>query len=424
MAENSKKDFIYVKQIDPNYCGPACVEMLLWYYGLGQKALDQGKVVDKLLKDYNKPLQKHLAALDNVFKSQTLEQSGLDTTNERWKKWVTRPDEIVNMIHGFQIGNSSSSPSPLSELWYNFYCLSKNDHEVNRGKFLEDLERRVKDPDQPPIIIPIHDASHWVVICEMADDGKTFIGKDPLYFGKTEKISPFGITSLKGTIKISNKPQNFSNPINLLMIERHDDPEIMLNIFSRKNLQPISIPISPSRDPGTPMTPAAILEIVRAWLIQSGGNELKGVGRRSSLFNLSPPLLVRRADRENYDYYLVAVKNNNGEVTQLIRLDAITGEYLDSIQMDPTVLKLELSPNDISAAQASNARQSVSVTQASTAANLMWQPSVESQSAFFPFHQTTEGGATRYRRIDGRTFDTLTPLGPMASSKNDSISNV
>ena len=411
MAEYSKKNFTYAKQIDENYCGPASVEMLLRYYDL---KVDLSK---------NKSLQPYIASFENKSLSQTQAQTNLDSKEDPWGKWVTRPVEIVNMLHGFE---ATQTQAPLSKLWINFFCEAKDDHAANRAKFLTKLEERIKQGDQPPLIVPIHDNSHWVVIYKLLDEGKTktFIGKDPLFFKTKETISSSGITSLKGTINISDNPLNFSSPLNLLMIEMNEDNN---NITSRQGWQNRNMPLSPGRLPGTLMTPAAILEIVRAWLSQSENPDLVKIGRRSSPLNLGQPFLVRRADRENYDYYLVAVKNNNGEVTQLIRLDAITGGYLDSIQMDPTALKFELSAKDLvaqSPPQGINARQSIATSQASIAQNLMWQPSVESQSAFFPFHQLTEGSNPSYRRIDGRIFDTLTPLGPMASSQNDSTSGV
>ena len=391
--EYSKNNFSYAKQIDPNYCGPASVEMLLRYYGL------------KADLKKNDPLQKHIAALEKAYLSQTQVQTNANSETDPWGKWVTRPVEIVNMLHGFV-----AKDPPLSKLWYNHFR-REQDHSQNVSNFLTALESKIKDPDQPPLIVPIHDNSHWVVIYKLNDDEqtKTFIGKDPLYFKQTEEVSSYGITSLKGTISISSNPLNFSSPLNLLMIEKNEAND---DINSRHGWQSIDIPISPIRLPGTLMTPAAILEIVRAWLSKSGSLELSSIGRRSSPFNLSPPLLVRRADRDNYDYYLVAVKNNNDKVTQLIRLDAITGEYLDSMQLDPTVLHLELSPNNLvtqGVLGKINARQSASATLASNAQNLMWQPTVESQSAFYPFHEVIIGGQPSYLRIDGTPFARITP---------------
>lgn len=416
-------DFKAFKQIDDNYCGPACVEMLLSYFGLRPGSVK------------SKDLQKIIASYDMKARLGTEELTNKNPQQDQWGPWVTRPIEIVNMLHGIQDWlkeKKYSDTDKLSKLWINHFT----EQADNIENFMKNLEEKLKDRDQPALIVPIHDGSHWVVLHKYTDeDGKiSFIGKDPLIHSKVENMGQ-DITSLKGTITISRNRLNFSNPINLLMIMftgGKDGIEIG-NTNSRKGWTNVISPPPQPRSPQKILEPAEIFDRAKKELSASlGAKKASPVGRISLAANLNTPLLVKQASRPNNDYYLVTEKNAAGETTKMTRWDAQTGDILDSLVIEPTLLILGKNATgptqgnllvnvNLSLPKATNARVSANWSNAlkdelnktdshgNNAPKLIWEPSRESESAFFPFYEVTANNETTYVRIDGTHFRKINP---------------
>lgn len=435
----AKHDFPRIIQERSNWCGPACVEMMLKYLGVEISTSGFSSLQDKIHSFEHK-------TVDNTVKYMAVNE----TKDDEWQGFATSPVEIVNMFQG--LAKELDKPAkgsqlvahlganPLSELSMNYFSIdariNKDDPESESRKdkvwqFLGHLADVINQDSKPPVMIPLYGISHWVVLYEAKVTTKpmgkrrwTFTGKDPEQY-------PPNINSKNpnaGIITITDSYDNFDNPTNLVCIEPLPNGNIA---NSRQGWNLGGTPVLPTRPPGTPIPPAEILNLVRAELNASDNKDLKMIGRRTAILNLGEPVLIRRPDRPNYDYYLVAVKNNNREVVQLFRMDALTGAYLDSLQIDPTVLYFDIQANDpatqsmlrsinLQLPRSNNARQSLSSLQESNAPNLIWIPSAQSQSPFYPFHQV---GSLAYVRIDGARFPDLTKLGPATiGGKETSVS--
>lgn len=430
MTTYTKNEFPIVKQASDELCGPACVEMLLKYYGIR---------VNK------KPPYKSLQAQISTLYGETPYPGTESLTvipegqSDRWKDFFTRPIEIVNMLHGIAKAFTDNSStlitifdpiSKLPQLWMHDFSLKGGDEDI--ANFLDRLMEKFRNQDHPPLIIPIHGNSHWVILNELtvpSDDDElprdvkkyknwSFNGKDPFN---------------KGIINISGNFSNFDEPANLVVIEFTD---MGSNANSRHGWVNSPLPpVTPVRSPGKPIDRQLIPEIVHQALIDYGIRPPDILGRRVSSERLSDPLLVTRLDRPNYDFYLVALLEQNNNVNMLIRLDAQTGDYLDSLQIDSTPLILgvkatdpvnqsmlrSINPqpvNSVNARQANIWFQAFTTelkktdAQGNNIPNLMWQPSRDSQSAFFPFYKVTVGDQSSYVRIDGRSVPppTETPV--------------
>ncbi|HQR31520.1 MAG TPA: C39 family peptidase [Blastocatellia bacterium] len=424
----AKHNFPRIIQEQSNWCGPACVEMMLKYLGVEISTTGFSSLQDKISSFEHK-------TVDNTMKYMAVNE----TDKDEWQDFATSPVEIVNMFQGLakeldtpQQGSqlvAHLGANPLSELSMNYFSIDARKYkddpnsEIRKEKiweFLGHLADVINQDSKPPIIIPLHGFSHWVVLYDVKVTANqpgnrrwTFTGKDPeQYPPKTKSKNPKA-----GIITVTDSSDNFDNPVNLVCIEPLPNGNVA---NSRQGWNLGAPPALPTRPPGTPISPEEILNLVRKELSATGDNVLNMIGRRAAMFSLATPVLVRRLDRPNYDYYLVAVKDNNGEVVQLFRMDALTGAYLDSLQIDPAVLYFDIQANDpatqsmlrsikLQLHNSSNARQSLSALQASNAPNLIWQPSAQSQSPFYPFHKVAEGDKSAFIRIDGTHFQQINP---------------
>lgn len=420
----AKSDFPRIEQVKSNMCGPACVEMMLRYYGIKAVPYKSGEKKEP-------SLQEQIASYSLAFVDHTKYYTSLaddpDPNKDPWNNFASRPVELVNMFQSIaqRIGNTSNS-KPLTDLWINYFSINaisadKLTREDKIWQYLAHLQSKIEAPDHPPLIIPIHEESHWVVLYDVTvsknkEKGKghwVFKGKDPVQYStkKSKKKNPNA-----GLITISDNYYNFDNPVNLVCIEIVEQKN-SIDIFSRKNLSTVRPP-KLDRNPGVPVAPDLVLKSVRKELSAINQRNSGSLDQRLSSFkmaplNLTPPVLVRRLDRPNYDYYLLGEKDENGEIVQLIRADALTGEFLDSLQIDPTELIFDINEgnsetqsrrraNTLRPTDLPNIGQSQLEAQATVPTNLVWKPSEQSMSAFFPLHQIKP---EMFRRIDGVTFN-------------------
>lgn len=428
-----EKDFGSFEQVESNYCGPACIEMLLDYFGLRPSGVT------------SESLQKTILSFEGDGKVPATDSF----KPGQWEDWVTNPIELVNMLHGIKgevTAINEEKAERLSKLWVNYFIKQPN-QGANAEAFMTDLENKLKDPSQPALIIPIHDSSHWVILHRVTnnDGKKTFIGKDPMVYSKKEKLDK-SVTSYKGTITIARNKLNFSSPDNLLMVMFTGDE--VKNINSRHTYTggpslPTPVPI---QLPGTPVQPQEIIARLNEQLVTLGMKAPSSVGR-VAFTAFTPPLLVNQRHKPNSDYYLVTEKNAAGEITQIIRMDARTGDFLDSLQLEPVPLILGknvmepvqgrlLTGASVPVNNAANARMAstwlnatireLNKTDASgnNVPKMIWEPCKESESAFFPFYEVTVNNEPSYLRIDGARFSkiTSTSVPVKAPDPNDSKS--
>jgi hypothetical protein len=465
---NNLKNVQYAWQQDSNKCGPACIEMLLRYYGLVPAGAD------------SKSLQEAIAQLEDK-KSKSNNEPNF--TAGQWGDWVTTPIELIGIIRQifltktFGLSNNNIGSNevgiptdhPLGKLSLSYFSsMSETDGDLNADNFMNHLAAHLNDPNQPPLIVPIHEASHWVVLHGIEVTGKktTFIGKDPWqgyeYSKKQTSQSGSSKPSPDGTIRIARKKRNFNGKENQLIVMLTTDgldgnfrtmghakstpsstSPIPQTLPTSPVVQPPKVPIAkpgkivrpqPVTNPSAPVSisvsPTTLTDVIRQELVEYGFCSSDKAAE--FMQSLSPPLLVNQTNQPNSDYFLVTQKNSAGEAIQIFRFDATPGEeygkFLDALQTQPTRLSFEVNVTPVALKPVTLATGRVAMpspvvkaeTQVNNAPKLLWQPCREAQSPFFPYYEVIVENKPTYRRTDGFKFTNVTATS--AAVKNDASS--
>lgn len=140
------------------------------------------------------------------------------------------------------------------------------------------------------------------------------------------------------------------------------------------------------------------------------------------------PLLVQRLDATGDFYYLVPIGSSETAIDAVVRVDGLTGEYLEANAFVSS--GADRSWGSMAAewrtefdtrrriAERTSVRtegSGVSSTEPATVRvhpSFVWKPCVESRSPFYPFRLVATQFGTLYVRIDGKEFSSLTDLGP------------
>lgn len=403
-----KNEFPYARQIGTIYCGPACAQMMLKYFQV-PIVLHDGKSEQQILFDYISSKPPGEVPISD---------------NPAWASWITGPHRMVNILHG---ADASSAH------WINYFdkSLHQNSTSSARDAFLVSLVDRAKNESStPPPIIPIHDSSHWVILYQYVDkDGKkSFNGQDPIYYPEDTGIglSSGDSYSWEGKINVAHKNINFKRAENFLMIEQ---TIINANMTSRMGRQPILIPdvIDPPISQPMKVIPAdTIKKIVPEKLNAFGITSPCLAGKHIQGTRPTTPLLVDRLDSppsdNSDDYYLIGMQNSNNENYLLVRINATTGLYLDSLGTPPTQYLLGNSTSGTFLNQVLSTMPSDLASpfqqQLQNSPKLVWKPCAQSQSAFFPFYEVaipatpTRRKVKYYVRIDGKYFSEAQLMPP------------
>lgn len=147
-----------------------------------------------------------------------------------------------------------------------------------------------------------------------------------------------------------------------------------------------------------------------------------------ALRSLWQPLLVQRLDATDDFYYLVPVGSSDEAIGAVVRVDGLTGEYLESSAFAPrgaertwgsmaAEWRTEIDTRRRIAARAPvrTGDSGVSATESAMVRvhpPFVWKPCVESRSPFYPFRLVATQSGQFYVRIDGKEFASLTDLGP------------
>jgi hypothetical protein len=140
------------------------------------------------------------------------------------------------------------------------------------------------------------------------------------------------------------------------------------------------------------------------------------------------PLLVRRLDvtdpARTY-YYLVPVGPNDYTIGVAARVNGVSGKLIGCKAVVPGGKKPwglmiadyrtdDETPSSIASRTPVVSGEPIApdVRGIGIHPALVWKPCVESRSPYYPFRLVTVGGRTKYVRIDGKEFESLTPLGP------------
>jgi hypothetical protein len=419
-----KREIPYTKQAKFDYCGPACALMVLSYLGeLVAETEIEKETHQHTLFDIADKLNNPNDPLNNVD----------EEILEEWAGWTTTPQEMVNMLHTAPQGTGNILITAFSKanIWVNYFATAE-DTDQNRGNFLAALRAITKDEtEKPPAIVPVHDWSHWVVLSQYAEnttqDGKvfkSFVGHDPISeSAKIEKED--GSYSYQGIINLADNPLNFESQTNFLLVQDTNNQNNAI-------LRPAAAthPAAPIDLPPNPIALAAAQSIAKQRLKEFGVTNPCLSGRHLSRTVPGVPYHVKRLDRPDgtRDYYLIGMQNEASKENRLLlRLDILTGSYLDSLTIPPTrylldkprydAVLIERTKKQLNPRQPliPNAKQrwinAFERTLVNLDAPLVWRPCKESPSAFYPFFDVKENNTTLfYVRIDGKVFPALTPL--------------
>ncbi|MFN0110375.1 MAG: hypothetical protein ACKVZH_16080 [Blastocatellia bacterium] len=396
--------FPYHRQDDEAMCGPACAQMVLDYLG------DQVPIPDQ--EDFRKKADALPSPTHTVWE------------NIEYDKWATRPDELEFALR--PLGN------PLKFTFDAYYKGSPGSYKslLSTGS--------INNKSQACPIVPVHGAfyykqqfdgvieakgysdlakydansnydAHWVVFFKYESNG--FVGNDP-YFPLT-----------KGAFPHSNHVGEKKDGCKTVLIHVNGDKEsirdINFPVINRAAVlwkprvgenQRIALPFPTEAPPiERPFLPPAPLRMTVSDAANQPFNEASARGQMNNfgLFTRTPcntylsgttfgtPRLVHRLDVFGRDYYLVPMLKPDGNSTAMIRVDAPTGEYLDSLYysenpflFDKSKLRQARLQSVIQQlTQFDNKWGKAFSTQISEpATEMVWLPCKQSRSAFFPFY--------------------------------------
>ncbi|MBI1763986.1 MAG: hypothetical protein HYR56_21380 [Acidobacteria bacterium] len=393
--------FPYHRQDEKTQCGPACAQMVLSYLRTNQtlpKQVDLRQDADKLGAATNPTWQKY-----------------------DYDAWATRPDELKHTL-----GLRQQSFNVAFEAYY--YGKAKD--------YLPWLRNRINNTTyQTYPIVPVHgtfyykkqlssvieakgysnlvtyDAksdydAHWIVLFKHDSNG--FVGNDP-YFPLTKGADVHANPDVCKTVLIHiNGSDTAIGDYNFPVINRAavswaSSPGGIPG--GRIGWQPPSeaSPIQPPLLPPPPLPMMSFDAPNRAFDETSVRRQMDSFG----LFTNPPcnaylsgtsfgtPRLVRRLDVIGRDYYLVPMLKPSGNSSAMVRVDAPTGIYLDSLYYseNPFIfdkgqlrqMRWEATLKQI--AQFDNRLLNPFITQINEpATEMVWLPCKESRSAFFPFY--------------------------------------
>jgi hypothetical protein len=377
----------YHRQLEDNYCGPACAQMILDYLGVFET--DQASLAGSVNST-------GISALEGGV----------------YNSWFTRPDELVTMLH-----SQALDPDRPFVHW-NF-----PDH----SQFRTQLKNFVEDQSIPPPIVPVHGlAGHWVVLFQYHVNGRnrSFIGHDPSFNQKDRGAIPGGPV----VINIADQRKNFRHARNLVAIVKSPD------VDAREGGQDAPADEMEQTGRGLDPLPSIASEQFPPQNIPRQAMEemiAYGVIDPESSRGISPdptpgaPLLVKVLDEPDENYYLIGLQHSSNKNRYLTRLDAYEGQYLDSLSIPPT--EYLLGKSAIGSEVYKNVYKQL-VTQMKKELwfrafdmelsrtnpdgveepNLIWKLCNESLSPYYPFYEVRAEQTTFYVRIDGVVFTNLT----------------
>lgn len=436
--------FPYVKQEKDNYCGLACVQMVLEYMDVN--VLDVLNInIDVTGMDNEQVNLAKQNAIALKEKSPVNHIKGVitDETLDKWnQEMVTSPQEAVAMLQSFL------DPLGTKENYWILYFAKENDPDNGpdaKQRFQTSLEfsmerfsLNTQSDKIPPPLVPIHGGAHWVVLFEYRktereedkDLLREYIGHDPIYYNKKPSKKTVTNYSYAGVIHIAcDEAKNFVNPETFLLISETDN-----DVFGKKGPElrlPPTVIVLPKKAPSVDAIREAALNALITYGFRKRGVANDHINGTSP----SAPLLVSRLDQKNrktpgdLDYYLIGMQDKAKNNYLLIRVDARSGRYLDSLGIPPTQYLLGSSAitkprselmNTVISQFPSN-RRNVWATalenelrKTNSFGNnspwLVWKPCFQSLSAFYPFYEITSGNETFYVRVDGAYFPRLTTV--------------
>lgn len=439
--------FPYHRQDDEAMCGPACAQMVLSHLKT-QKLPQQGE----LRQDADK--------LD-------------PPSQEIWKRyvddaWATRPDELEHALWLRQ--------EPLKanfEAYYNgsikdFIQTDDAGKKITGIGYLSRLRKWIRDSTSPTYpIVPVHgpfyykqqrnkaieahgysnlakyDAksnydAHWVVLFKHDFEG--FLGNDP-YFPLT-----------KGANADAHEKDDKCKPV--LIHINGTETQIGDYIFPAINRTAVSWTVAPVIHPGgriawrppteeSPIQPPLLpppplpmipfdtpnkkfdeIEIKREWVRQQMESFGLFANRPCSTYlsgtTFGTPRLVRRLDVIGRDYYLIPMLKPDGNSTAMVRVDAPTGIYLDSLYYleNPFIFdKSQLRQTRFQSTSQqltqfdSKLGKAFSTQISEPATEMVWLPCRESRSAFFPFYVIKPDSNRPDWRVPVRVDWSIFPFG-------------
>lgn len=423
-------NFPYHRQDDEAMCGPACAQMVL---------------------DYLK--QSLHSQIDLRLVADSLGNATVATwQNYEYDGWATRPDELgfallplgqaINLTFTAQykgnpskyktllstdsISHSDSPTYPIVPVHGAFYYKQQFGDSIEAMGY-SDLAEADRDAKSS------YDA-HWIVLFKHENDG--FVGNDPYFHlssgdGKHSPTKPNGekTDTCKTVLIHINGSTDSIRDINFPEINRAailwKGSTSVSRIAGRPPVEPPLIEPPYLSSPPLKFRPSPKRnKIFNQTALRSQMRSLGLFSNRPCATYLAgtdfgPPRFVRRLDVPYQDYYLVPMLKPDGNSAALVRVNASTGDYLDSLYYSENPFLFDESPeretlvNSIIPERLTNMRKSKWKKHFSTQIDepqteMVWLPCKQSVSAFFPFYVIQATDERFLVRVDGKVFPKLT----------------
>jgi len=454
--------FPYHRQKDSNACGPACAVMILDF--LVESGFSGFKVLQSGIDSWG-----------------TKPSVPKNTPGYPYNSWATRPDEFEQGLDGYNADPANSANQIDVDFIYRYFGdvpiqdFRKLLIDSLQGKLLLD-STSIGHPIYP--IVPIHGSffyypgsnpniaadgysdkitsvtelsksnypSHWIQLFIFESGG--FIANDPYFriglvpeFGpdahdrkgccdnhKTVLLHFSGSTQSTGSA-LSPFEKNFPelNSVAILYLSKSSlgkrrQPEQTL---------PGDFPPARPRQGRCANKVLKLTDVVsqmRSFGLFSNlptANYLDKTHPSTSLdLNWGTPRLIRRLDAKCNDYYLIPLYKRNADLSikesnVMVRVDASTGSYLDSLYYSENPLLIDqtsTTPNLMQyiSDQFTNMKKprwqaafDQQINEPTT--EMIWLPCQQSISPFFPFYVITVKATSErfFVRLDGRVFEKL-----------------
>ncbi|MBP6824070.1 MAG: hypothetical protein KA368_21160, partial [Acidobacteria bacterium] len=258
--------------------------------------------------------------------------------------------------------------------------------------------------------------AHWIVLFKFENDG--FYGHDP-YFKLSKGKNPHSQNDLckKVLIHINNKIGDYNFP-------HYSRTAICLDlntplVIGKRPIFPLIKPpflprLFPIRRFGRPNEPFSERS-VRIQMQSFGLFTNPPCNQYLAGTNFGVPRLVRRLDVIGRDYYLIPMLRPDGSSAALVRVDAPTGQYLDSLYYSESPLLLDNSQErqhliaQIKGELPNKWKNAFTQQINEPLTEMLWLPCGQSLSAFSPFYVIeVKALAERFLvRLDGGVFQEL-----------------
>ncbi len=380
------------RQDQPDYCGVACVQMIIDEQELG--ALPK-----------QRPMTKPPYVLVN---------DGVDFYHD--PSWKTSPTELANIL-------SKKNVEGYREMGW-VETISIDDF---KDKLMNSLSYKFNEKFYPPVVI-IDAQSHWVVPTSFVLKNEvldSFYYNDPFIEWRDRvKPVPHTATDICNTLNENGHlPGNFESVNNIIVSYQNISGYTPVEMDSRSLPAMRSISLLGN----LPIHNLPIHKEVVLAIEQHRLNTREGWQAILANPIFGNHIKVEQENGKNFD--LIPLLNPQKQIAVLIKIASDTRAYQGALKVFPDKylfpktsqpgkllsdiranIQRELARKNLDNSDTQIKKWTTALDKKVTITQAMWVPCNESISSFFPFYEISLDGVTKlYVRIDGEVFSSLTP---------------